>query len=89
MTLSRELKRYESITKSPIHQHFSESLTGVATIRAYGVESRFMKQNLQAIDNNNRPFFTCGLPIDGFHLELMLSGLLSCFCRYLCLVVNW
>ena len=57
LTLSRELKRYESITKSPIHQHFSESLTGVATIRAYGVESRFMKQNLQAIDNNNRPFF--------------------------------
>lgn len=57
LTLSRELKRYESITKSPIHQHFSESLNGVATIRAYGVESRFMKQNLSAIDNNNRPFF--------------------------------
>lgn len=57
LTLSRELKRYESITKSPIHQHFSESLNGVATIRAYGVESRFMKQNLNAIDNNNRPFF--------------------------------
>lgn len=57
ITLSRELKRYESISKSPIHQHFSESLTGVATIRAYGVEGRFMKQNLTAIDNNNRPFF--------------------------------
>lgn len=57
LSLSRELKRYDSITKSPIHQHFSESLTGVATIRAYGVETRFMKQNLSAIDNNNRPFF--------------------------------
>lgn len=57
LTLSRELKRYESITKSPIHQHFSESLNGVATIRAYGVESRFMKQNLKHIDANNRPFF--------------------------------
>lgn len=57
LTLSRELKRFESVTKSPIHQHFSESLSGVATIRAYGIESRFMKQNLQAIDNNNRPFF--------------------------------
>lgn len=57
ITLSRELKRFESITKSPIHQHFSESLTGVASIRAYGVESRFMKQNLSAIDENNRPFF--------------------------------
>lgn len=57
ITLSRELKRFDSITKSPIHQHFSESLTGVATIRAYGVESRFMRQNLAAIDENNRPFF--------------------------------
>lgn len=57
VSASRELKRFESITKSPIHQHFSESLNGVATIRAYGVELRFMKQNLQAIDNNNRPFF--------------------------------
>lgn len=57
LSLSRELKRFDSITKSPIHQHFSESLTGVSTIRAYGVETRFMKQNLAAIDNNNRPFF--------------------------------
>lgn len=55
--LSRELKRFESITKLPIHQHFSESLLGVATIRAYGVEARFLKQNLDAIDNNNKPFF--------------------------------
>lgn len=57
VTTSRELKRFESITKSPIHQHFSESLTGVASIRAYGVETRFMKQNLNSIDKNNRPFF--------------------------------
>ncbi|KAG7664937.1 YBT1 [[Candida] subhashii] len=57
LSLSRELQRYDSITKSPIHQHFSESLAGVATIRAYGIESRFMKQNLKAIDQNSRPFF--------------------------------
>lgn len=57
MSLSRELKRFESVTKSPIHQHFSESLTGVATIRAYGVETRYMKENLAAVDTNNRPFF--------------------------------
>mmetsp|Transcript_7000 Transcript_7000/g.8876 ORF Transcript_7000/g.8876 Transcript_7000/m.8876 type:complete len:1644 (+) Transcript_7000:14-4945(+) len=57
VTTSRELKRFESVTKSPIHQHFSESLTGVASIRAYGVETRFMKQNLNSIDKNNRPFF--------------------------------
>ncbi|XBW38321.1 hypothetical protein QEN19_003910 [Hanseniaspora menglaensis] len=54
---SRELKRYESITRSPIMQHFSETLVGVSTIRAYGDERRFIKENLKKIDTNNRPFF--------------------------------
>lgn len=54
---SRELKRIESITKSPIYQHFSETLTGVATIRAFGDEIRFIMHNLEKIDENNKPFF--------------------------------
>jgi len=57
LNLSRDLKRYESITRSPIHQHFTETLNGVATIRAYCDESRFMIQNMEKIDTNNRPFF--------------------------------
>lgn len=54
---SRELKRFESITRSPIMQHFSETLVGVSTIRAYGDERRFIKENLRKIDTNNKPFF--------------------------------
>lgn len=57
LTLSRELKRFESVTRSPINQHFTETLAGVTTIRAYGDERRFMVQNMQKIDSNNRPFF--------------------------------
>lgn len=57
LNLSRELKRFESITRSPINQHFTETLTGVTTIRAYGDERRFLVQNMQKIDTNNRPFF--------------------------------
>lgn len=54
---SRELKRFDSITKSPIMQHFSETLVGISTIRAYGDERRFIKENLVKIDTNNKPFF--------------------------------
>lgn len=54
---SRELKRTESVTKSPIFSLFGESLAGIATIRGYGDGSRFIEQIAALIDLNNRPFF--------------------------------
>ncbi|CDO94121.1 unnamed protein product [Kluyveromyces dobzhanskii CBS 2104] len=57
MAGSRELKRLESISRSPIHQHFSETLVGITTIRAFSDERRFLVDNMKKIDENNRPFF--------------------------------
>lgn len=41
---SRELKRLESIYRSPVFAHFSESMTGVDTIRTRGMEKEFIDQ---------------------------------------------
>ncbi|XP_059501849.1 ATP-binding cassette sub-family C member 8-like isoform X2 [Stegostoma tigrinum] len=50
--LNRELQRLDSITKSPVFAHFSETLGGLTTIRAYRHEDNFFQQILNKIDYN-------------------------------------
>lgn len=54
---SRELKRSESVTRSPMFSVFGEVLSGVASIRAFGDSARFTKQIFSLLNINNRPFF--------------------------------
>lgn len=53
---SRDLKRIESVQRSPLFQHFGETLSGVVTIRAYGDESRFIEESNLRVNTYNRPF---------------------------------
>jgi len=57
LATSRELKRLESITRSPVYSHFQESLGGISTIRAYEQMDRFMRENEWRIDINIRAYF--------------------------------
>ncbi|KAI9179303.1 hypothetical protein H9P43_005966 [Blastocladiella emersonii ATCC 22665] len=54
---SREIKRLDSITRSPLFSLFSSSLSGLSTIRAYREETRFLTASRDLIDLNNRPFW--------------------------------
>lgn len=54
---SRELKRLDSVSRSPIYAHFQESLGGVSTIRAYKQEDRFTLENEWRMDANLRAYF--------------------------------
>ncbi|KAI9339377.1 P-loop containing nucleoside triphosphate hydrolase protein [Obelidium mucronatum] len=57
LTCQREMKRLDSITRSPIYSMFSETLVGVSTIRAYAAQDRFKKENLTRVDTNHRAFY--------------------------------
>ncbi|OWZ63367.1 hypothetical protein AYX15_04629 [Cryptococcus neoformans] len=54
---SREFKRIDSILRSSLYSHFSESLSGVATIRSYGETARFFEDNIHRVDIENRAYY--------------------------------
>ncbi|XP_060179357.1 ABC transporter C family member 2-like [Lycium barbarum] len=51
---AREVKRLDSISRSPVYAQFSEALNGLATIRAYKAYDRMANINGKSVDNNIR-----------------------------------
>ncbi|CAO1614569.1 unnamed protein product [Sympodiomycopsis kandeliae] len=54
---SRDLKRIESVQRSPVFTLVGEVLGGSVAIRAYGDSARFTRHCLRLIDKASRPFF--------------------------------
>ncbi|KAG0258853.1 hypothetical protein BGZ95_004854 [Linnemannia exigua] len=57
MRTSRALKRIHMISKSPLYQHFAETLAGVSTIRAMRVHSRFSEENARKSDRSANAYW--------------------------------
>lgn len=54
---AREIKRLDNLLRSSLYAHFSESLSGLSTIRAYGETEKFMRTNAHHTDVENRAYF--------------------------------
>uniref|UniRef100_A0A8C2BL41 ATP-binding cassette, sub-family C (CFTR/MRP), member 3 n=1 Tax=Cyprinus carpio TaxID=7962 RepID=A0A8C2BL41_CYPCA len=54
---SRQLKRLESVSRSPIYSHFSETITGTSVIRAYGRNAAFVLLSDMKVDENQKSYY--------------------------------
>lgn len=54
---AREMKRFESVLRSSVFAKFGEGLSGVATIRAYGLKDRFINDLRTSIDEMNAAYY--------------------------------
>ncbi|XP_070409700.1 ATP-binding cassette sub-family C member 10 isoform X4 [Nothobranchius furzeri] len=71
---SRELKRLCSLTLSPIYSHFSETITGLGTIRASGSAARFEGENTRRLEQNQRCLFLSSAAMQWLDIRLQMIG---------------
>ena len=56
-SISRELKRIDSMRRSPLYSLLGETLNGLPTIRAYGEQNRFISNNNKLVDYSISPSY--------------------------------
>jgi ABC-type multidrug transport system fused ATPase/permease subunit len=54
---AREVKRFESVLRSNVFAKFGEGLSGVASIRAYGLQDHFVLDLRKAVDEMDSAYF--------------------------------
>ncbi|KAL2644290.1 hypothetical protein R1flu_011877 [Riccia fluitans] len=67
VAVSRELKRLDGLSRSPIYAHFAQTLQGLTSVRAYGIEAAMHDHFRDLIDANHRAM------ISFFHLSRWLG----------------
>ncbi|KAF8354986.1 mrp-1 [Pristionchus pacificus] len=57
VSTSRQLKRLDSTTRSPIFSHFQESIQGASSIRAYHATDKFIEESIRRVDTNLMAYY--------------------------------
>ncbi|XP_006831305.1 PREDICTED: canalicular multispecific organic anion transporter 1 [Chrysochloris asiatica] len=84
---SRQLRRLDSVTRSPIYSHFSETVSGLPVIRALGHQQRFLKISEVGIDTNQKCVFSWIISNRWLAIRLELVGNLIVFFSSLMMVI--
>lgn len=84
----RELKRLDSVSRSPLYALLGETLDGVSTIRAYNAEPALMKRLVRMIDTQQNAYFLTTTAQCWLAIRLELVGTLIIFSACLCAVLE-
>jgi hypothetical protein len=69
---SRDLKRVSSTSLSPIYSHFSETLSGLTTVRAMKSVGRFEQECLDKVEANQKAQFASVAAAQWLELRLQV-----------------
>ena len=70
---SRQLRRLESVSRSPIFSHFGETVQGASTIRAHGHQKRFVLESERRVDENQICYYP-GIAANRYDLNVSVFG---------------
>ncbi|KAM6442960.1 ATP-binding cassette sub-family C member 2 isoform 1-T1 [Liasis olivaceus] len=76
---SRQLRRLDSVSRSPIYSHFSETVSGLSVIRAFGHQERFLQHNEKIVDVNQKSVYSWIVSNRWLAVRLELVGNLTVF----------
>ncbi|PFH48697.1 hypothetical protein AMATHDRAFT_5550 [Amanita thiersii Skay4041] len=54
---SRDMRRLDSVYRSPLYSIYGETIAGVTVLRAFGASSKFLREMLRCVDTNSTPFY--------------------------------
>ncbi|PPR02009.1 hypothetical protein CVT24_011132 [Panaeolus cyanescens] len=54
---SRDMRRLDSVTRSPLYSIYGETIAGVTIVRAFGASSKFLRDMLRCVDTNSNPYY--------------------------------
>ncbi|KAJ1734938.1 hypothetical protein LPJ61_000812 [Coemansia biformis] len=88
LNTSRELKRLESNSMSPLLSLFGELILGVSTIRAFGAKHYYIREALDRIDAHNRAYYMVWATTRWLAVRIEAAGACVSFSCALFLLAN-
>jgi ATP-binding cassette, subfamily C (CFTR/MRP), member 1 len=83
----RELKRLDSIGRSPIYALLGETLDGVTTIRAFGAQSSFSEKLCEMLDRQQHAYYLISAAQSWLGIRLEMVG--TMIITFTCLACVW